>query len=323
MPARITVEQLEAEFKQKREAARHTSQGLEKSSETTSPAATNEPVQPQPRRLSKMPIFYDGNPSFGAPRKETDDGRWPSTYTPHPFPKLVADTRAVYGGSPLPRYGPIMSARHGTRGNDRGFDRHSPAFDSPATVFNSPPRGAAAQLLSQDLLRDRGTTRETAPRGKHYPVIEKYKNTTPYLHSPSRDLVQEPQVSHGSVIIKSGSGQAPQTLTLTLLFSSLPRPGVAISTLHQPPPKDLNKQTLDKLRKDFDTKLKSLEERLERRMRADAQPLSPTSDLEMRLEKSEAEKEKYRKRVVELEKKVAALEAERKDGQNKWLSHVD
>lgn len=74
-------------------------------------------------------------------------------------------------------------------------------------------------------------------------------------------------------------------------------------------------QLITQLRNAFNSKLSSLEESLrrERESGMDAQTLSRLLDLEMRLKVSEAEKEKYKNKVEELEAKVEALEREKKE----------
>lgn len=74
------------------------------------------------------------------------------------------------------------------------------------------------------------------------------------------------------------------------------------------PPRQLSPSSLlDALRTKFDTKLSLLEERLERKIGTDAQSLSTIRDLEARLKESEAEKEEYKKKIADLEKKAAML----------------
>jgi hypothetical protein len=86
----------------------------------------------------------------------------------------------------------------------------------------------------------------------------------------------------------------------TALFSPRPAKG-QLST----------EETVEKLRKEFDGKLESLEARIDIKLGVDG-GLRLIRELELMLKKSEAEKEEYKKRYIELERKMALVGAARR-----------
>jgi hypothetical protein len=207
-----------------------------------------------------------------------------------------------------------------------------PSFDHPAT------------LRKQDQLIDRENKRAPRPEREHFRLIygtgkPSGQGTTIPEKFEENGHVDLPAYSQA---YNESAARLEQDLKISLMpllgfnLSSLPGLGPHIppqSKSHGPkssnsqhnfvpisksaffptqsspsPPQERNTDgLLDTLRAEFDNKLSFLEERLERKIGTDAQSLSTIRDLEMKLKESEAEKEKYKERVAELEKKVAMM----------------
>jgi len=342
----ITVEELEAQFKRNRDSAQQAVSDSEKSSEAAEPVQPKpRPLNPLPSFFDDN-LSFDGPPPIRnkfakhIPQLSPDEfGRMglgpPPKFGPKMPPKHgtkrvdegrgrirpweTFDGRRTVGRSPPPGF----NAFH--RVQDALNNRENTREPFPSYQKGVPSQAAAPR---------ESPIQQEEHRVVDLPVYSQACDKNPHAPKTSfAELAANPLPGLGANAFEKPTGASKPNPKSHLPPNRKPMPPEAvcmpiteeaISHMNDTMPKELQQQyptgnlvpqlsteqLLDELRSEFDTKITLLEERLERKIRTELQDLAMVRDLETKLRKSEAEKEEYRKKVEELERRVAMLEDE-------------